>query len=126
VACICVYFSSFLSFVSGKKAKIKVSSLEKWRPFVSFNDGFGQFFQLFFFDFLEPDLHNPVSFFKTRVPRRRPLPLSEAQVTPVVGVWRVACTLQRALCSLACSLAHVTATLRHFLAMHGRNRVYGG
>jgi hypothetical protein len=48
VACICILFCfSFLSFVSGRKAKIKWSSLGKWRSFVSFNGGFGLFFICF-------------------------------------------------------------------------------
>jgi hypothetical protein len=112
------FFFFFFFFVSGSKAKIKVSSLGKWRPFVSFNGGFGQFLQLFFFDFSEPDLHNLVAFFKalalSRVLLRWPI--------SVVGVWRVAYTHQRA----HCSLAPVTATLHHFLAVHDGDGGYGG
>jgi hypothetical protein len=42
----------------------------------------------------------------SRVPRRHPLLLPVAQVTPIVGVWRVTCTRQRALCSFGARDGH--------------------
>jgi len=102
-----VFVFSFLLFVSGSKAKIKVSSLGKWRPFVSFNGGFGQFFIYFFLDFRSQIYSTPLLF-----PRH----------APVVGVRRVAYTRQRAYCFLM----RVMATLHHFLAVLDGDGGYGG
>lgn len=55
--------------------------------------------------------HAPLS----RIPCYRLLLPPEAQVTSIVGVQRVVCTRQRALCSLT----RVTTTLRLFLTVHG-------
>jgi hypothetical protein len=121
-----VFVFSFLLFVSGSKAKIKVSSLGKWRPFVSFNGGFGQFFIYFFLDFRSQIYSTPLLFPRhapfNRVLRRHLLPLHEAQVMPVVGVRRVAYTRQRAYCFLM----RVMATLHHFLAVLDGDGGYGG
>jgi hypothetical protein len=101
-----VFVFSFLLFVSGSKAKIKVSSLGKWRPFVSFNDGFGQFFIYFFLDFQSQIYSTPLLFPRhallSRVLRRRLLSLPEAQVMLVVEVRLMAYTRQRAYCFPMC------------------------
>jgi hypothetical protein len=75
----CFAFLFFL-FVSGRKAKIKWFSLEKWRPFVSFNSGFGLFI-IRFIVFSKPDLHNSVAFLNTRAPQ----PSSPSSSAPVAG-----------------------------------------
>jgi hypothetical protein len=77
--CFCFAFLFFL-FVSGRKAKIKRSSLGKWWPFVSFNGGFGLFF-ICFHRLFRANLHNPVAFLKTRAPQ----PSSPSSSTPVAG-----------------------------------------
>lgn len=123
VACICVLFCfSFLSFVSGRKAKIKWSSLgsggRSWFwPFLhSFSSSFRS--QIYITTLLF-SIHAPLS----RIPRRRPLLPPEARFTPIIRVRRVVCTRrQRALCSLA----GVMATLRLFLAVRDGAVVYGG
>jgi len=75
-------FFLFFLFVPGKKSKIKVSSLGKWRPFVSFNGGFGLFLQLFLSTFRSQIYSTQLLFSRhaplNRVPRRRPLLLPEA------------------------------------------------
>jgi hypothetical protein len=92
---LCCFFLFFL-FVSGSKAKIKVPSVGKWRPFVSFDGGFGQTSQLFFVDFWSQIYSTPLLLSRhaplSRILLRRPPPLPEALVTPIAGIRRVACT----------------------------------
>jgi len=108
----------FLLFLlSGSKAKSKVSSVGIWQPFVSPNGGFWHTSSTVFSIFRSQIYSTPL-FFSRHAPlslvlRRCPLPLSEVRVTSIVGDWRVVCTRQRGLCSLA----RVKATLHHFLAV---------
>jgi hypothetical protein len=121
-----VFVFFYLAFVSGSKAKIKVSSLGKWRLFVSFNDGFGQFFICFFLDFRSQVYSTPLLFSRhaplSHVLHRCLLLLPEALVILVFGVRRVACTRQRAYCFLT----RVIATLGHFMAVLDGDGGYGG
>jgi hypothetical protein len=113
-------YGGFLFFRSGRRFNSRCSGWRSGRFFVSSSKCFFGWFSLFFVSYFLSQIYacSPISIRHaplSRVLRRRPLLLPVAQVTPIVRVRCVACTRQRALCSLP----RVTGMFHHFLALHG-------
>jgi hypothetical protein len=115
-----------LSFVSGRTTQIYVVQLGGVAGIVSLTEAVWPVFLRFLLHFWSQIYTTPLFFPRhapsNHAPRHLPLQSPEAWATVVVGVRRVACTRQRARCSLAC----VTATPHFFWPRTVLVKVYGG